>query len=209
MSDLVGDIESKLLSYYDMPDAAHPLVEINLNLFFLNSWIFIQSSQTLSCLAISTGFQWSFSTISVIMADISSCKSCSNQSKCCRWAPSHLFWLGDAGPHGEGPGVVFVAHSWVLHLVVEELVGRTDILSQPVILSNDMLGKQVVVVSQGEDTLVSHWNKTFLIKTFLIKVWPPAPTSLVFGDFADLHWLPAHHVQHGLLLIGDVFYWHF
>ena len=51
---------------------------------------------------------------------------------------------------------MFVAHSWVLHLVVEELVGRTDILSQPVILSNDMLGKQVVVVSQGEDTLVSH-----------------------------------------------------
>ena len=35
MSDLVGDIESKLLSYYDVPDAAHPLVEINLNIGFL------------------------------------------------------------------------------------------------------------------------------------------------------------------------------
>ena len=51
---------------------------------------------------------------------------------------------------------MFVAHGGVLHLVVEELVGSTDILRQSVILGNDMLGKQVVVVGQGEDTLVSH-----------------------------------------------------
>ena len=51
---------------------------------------------------------------------------------------------------------MFVAHGGVLHLVVEELIGGTDILGQPVILSNDMLGKQVVVVREGEGTLVSH-----------------------------------------------------
>ena len=51
---------------------------------------------------------------------------------------------------------MFVAHGGVLDLVVEELIGGTDILGQSVILSNDMLGKQVVVVGQGEDTLVSH-----------------------------------------------------
>ena len=55
---------------------------------------------------------------------------------------------------------MFVAHGGVLHLVVEELIGGTDILGQPVILSNDMLGKQVVVVSERQDTLVSNWNKT-------------------------------------------------
>ena len=51
---------------------------------------------------------------------------------------------------------MFVAHGWVLHLVVEELVSGTDVLRQAVILSYDVLGKQVVVVRQGEDTLVSH-----------------------------------------------------
>ena len=55
---------------------------------------------------------------------------------------------------------MFVAHGGVLHLVVEELIGSTDILRQSVILGNDMLGKQVVVVSERQDTLVSHWNKT-------------------------------------------------
>ena len=57
---------------------------------------------------------------------------------------------------------MFVAHGGVLNLVIEELIGSTDILGQPVILSNDMLRKQVVVVSEGQDTLVSHWNKTNL-----------------------------------------------
>ena len=51
---------------------------------------------------------------------------------------------------------MFVAHGGVLHLVVEELIGSTDKLSWSLILSNDMLGKQVVVVCEGEDTLVSH-----------------------------------------------------
>ena len=46
-------------------------------------------------------------------------------------------------------------------------------------------------------------------QTFPIKVSPQTPTSLVLGDLADLHRLPPHHVEHGLLLIGDVFYWHF
>ena len=57
---------------------------------------------------------------------------------------------------------MFVAHGGVLHLVVEELIGSTDKLSWSLILSNDMLGKQVVVVSERQDTLVSHWNKTNL-----------------------------------------------
>ena len=68
--------------------------------------------------------------------------------------------MSQTGCDLECPGVVFVAHGWVLHLVVEELIGGTDILGQPVILSNDMLGKQVVVVSERQDTLVSNWNKT-------------------------------------------------
>ena len=76
--------------------------------------------------------------------------------------------MSQTGCDLECPGVVFVAHGGVLDLVVEELVCSTDILGQPVILSNDMLRKQVVVVSEGQDTLVSHWNKTN--QTFPIKV---------------------------------------
>ena len=41
MSDLVGDFEPKLLSDNDVPDAAQPLVEINLKIFCLPQQLFL------------------------------------------------------------------------------------------------------------------------------------------------------------------------
>ena len=74
--------------------------------------------------------------MSVIIADISSWKVTLSHKLGCD-CPD-LLWLSDHGPHGEGPGVVFVAHGGVLHLVIEELVGGTNVLRQALILGEGL-----------------------------------------------------------------------